>query len=30
LQDRVLDEVDAFDYILIPCRLREIGEEAEE
>jgi hypothetical protein len=30
LQDRVLDEVDAFDYILVPCRLREIREEAEE
>ena len=30
LQDRVLDEVDAFDYILIPCRLREIREEPEE
>jgi hypothetical protein len=30
LQDRVLDEVDAFDDILVPCRLREIREEAEE
>ena len=30
LQDRVLDEVDAFDYILVPCRLREIREEPEE
>lgn len=30
LQDRVLNEVDAFNYILVPCRLREIREEAEE
>ena len=30
LQDGVLDEVDAFDYILVPCRLREIREEPEE
>jgi hypothetical protein len=26
----VLDEVDAFDYILVPCRLRKIRKEAKE
>lgn len=30
LKDRMLNEVDAFDYILIPCRLREVREEPEE
>ena len=30
LQDRMFDEVDAFNDILIPCRLREIREEPEE
>lgn len=28
LQDGVLDEVYAFDYVGVPCYLREIGEEA--